>query len=190
MRKLLIVFSIAAALIAFCAVSVWAQFEEEETGRFGVRVGLFMPADGDLKDIDSSTWLGVGVDWNRKIDKSGDVVEYVSLTSYKSGDSYKKAAETPVTYNRVFRKRISEDKASYFSIGVGVNKLRLKAWRPKEGGGFKYVDDSHWVPMGTAAIGREFRKSYFVELEVNILPSWQGINWSGLSLCVGTRSAL
>jgi hypothetical protein len=189
MRTLVIVF-ISAVLVAACMVSAWAQFDDEETGRIGVRVGIFMPSDSDLKDLDSSTWIGVGADWNRKVDKNGDVVEYLSLASYKTGDSYKKAAETPVTYNRVFRKRTSEEKANYFSVGLGANKLRLKAWRPKSGGGFKYVDDSHWVPMGTAAIGREFKKSYFVELQVNIVPSWQGLNWSGLTLCVGTRSAL
>ncbi len=181
---------VAAVMLAVGIVSASAQFDEEETSRVGVRVGLFMPSDSDLKDIGSSSWLGVGADWNWKFDKNGDVKEFFSLASYKTGESFKKAAETHITYNRIFRKRLGEEKANYFSVGIGADKVRLKAWVPKEGGGFKYVDDSSWRPMGSLAVGREFRRAYFVEIQVNIVPNWQGVNWSGLTLCVGTRSAM
>jgi hypothetical protein len=132
--------NLTASLVAMavCVSAVVAQGQEEQKDKdggsrnyLGVRGGLYLPTDSEIKDIFGSSIFVVGLsfdDFTRQADKWRLTVDFDFITGKKDGNKFF-AAPVTASVGRVFGSR-DENIRPYVRFGVGVAYFDYSITRP------------------------------------------------------------
>lgn len=179
-RKLLVILIVLFVIGSMPTAS--AQYNEEGASKFSASLTSFYPMNSQLKGL-GSIWLGPALDWNLKRDEDEKPLSYLTLGLLSSGDGLSKASETFITYTQLKRTPISDTRSSYTGIGIGMYSLSYK----DESNPLSRVSVQSYKPGIHILYGQEFNEAYFAEIKVNLMQSWEDVNWSGIYLSLGIR---
>lgn len=157
-----------------------AQYEVSDREKFGLRVGFFRPIDGKLTDL-GRIWMGPSVDWYRTYDHLDRPINYVNIGIYTVDKHALTLRSTPLTYNWI-RRFSDEERHWYASGGVGFNFLKYQFGAHGDSGSSTKIS-----LHGT--MGYSISDHYFAECQYSLLPKWDGVNWSGITLYAGIRTS-
>lgn len=171
---------IAILLITGLASAAIAQYEDSGPSKFGIRIINFLPIDSNLKDL-KSLWMGPALDWHLSFDEDGRPERLMTLGLIDSGDGYLKASEEFLTYTKIDRTPVSDNKSRYTGYGGGIHRLGLRTYS---------FDGNALRPSVHALYGQEFNDTYFAEIRVDLIPKWKDANWGGIYLNIGSRISM
>lgn len=168
----------ASVLILVAATAAVAQYvDESHPSNYGFRALVYRPTSKNLRKVKSS-WFGAGVDIYTKRDEDNKPTAYATIEYLTGSNNFVDTSMVPLTYTVVFRKKLTENKSSYFGVGAGAYWLKVKN---------PIASHTGFRPGVNVAYGMEFGETFFAELRGDALPSFEGVGWSGISLNVGTR---
>lgn len=182
-RLLAIAFASVISL-AFSAVS-YAQYENDNRNRVGVRMSVYVPQSAKLRDI-SSVWANPMIDVNLTFDKQDRPTSMISFGWFGTDDNNSNGAKgtmIPVTATYLKYFGDNPDKSWYVGGGLGVYTTKYKTY---------YSSDSNTKIGINLAGGTTFGSGWYAELrydDARVTPTdyFGDINFSGLSLCIGTH---
>lgn len=178
---------ICTLLLVFIGFPAVAQYEVDDRDKVGLRLGLFRPSDSDLQDI-GKLWMGPVVDWYLKHDEQDRPVRFLSAAILAEDKDFVRNETTkvllaPITYNWI--KRYSESERHWYAgggVGLCFMKFKIDSYA-------RNISDSS-LKVGFKLIGGyNINEHFFAEMHYDLLPKWQTVNWSGLSIQVGTRTS-
>jgi len=171
------VFALSLCLAAVAS----AQYGEPVKNPFGVKLGLFMPQEGDVRDVTSDTWFAAGLDYIFQETQMPAARASVSLEwSQHSIDGGGDARIIPLTANYSWKAKTTEESMSRFFYGLGAGLYFI---RVKDNG-----DTSSETKFGAQIhAGVEFAESWYIELKYAFVSKVHGVNPGGFFAFVGKR---
>jgi hypothetical protein len=186
MKKNLILLFASVTILA-AVMPALAQFDEEKPSKFGIRVVLLTPMATELRKL-NAVWFGPEFDYNLKFDKANRATSIITLGSVSSSDKHLKASIVPLSYTHITRKDENDKKTRYFGIGAGIDLVKINVLRTSPTGFPVLIHGKSYLPEAHFVYGEEFKNAYFVELQLSVTQTWQGDNWSSVSLNIGTHT--
>ncbi|MCE5314141.1 MAG: hypothetical protein ABFD49_12015 [Armatimonadota bacterium] len=167
------------SLVSILGCAALAQYESSNKSIFGVRASMFCPSDSELADV-NDIWLGPTVDYNMKFDEFDRPNFIISASFFSEEFGYYDAKMIPITASAIQRFGDGNSNMNWY-VGSGVGMYSLK-----------------YGPYDSSKIGASFfggielSGATFIELRYDVLPkmsipSSSDIDFSGLSLSIGTR---
>lgn len=172
---------IAALLMLATIPAAYSQYEDDKPSKIGIRLTNYMPQSQAAREL-KSIWMGPAFDYHLTYDKSDKPTSYLSLCILScSGSNDQSLSENQLTYTRLHRFGNNENRSTYIGYGAGFYQLNydLRGW-----------NQSKIQPGIHALVGKEFNDCYFAEFRTDLIPSWRNMQWSGISLNIGTRISL
>jgi hypothetical protein len=129
---------VAGLAAVVCVSSVYAQDEDKDKKKggmyFGVKGGLYLPTDGEIRDIFGSTIFVFGIsfdDFTKQADKWRLTADFDFITGSKDGNKFF-AAPITASLGRVFGKP-EDTTRPYVRFGVGGAYFDYSITRPSTG---------------------------------------------------------
>lgn len=172
---------VAAGVLATSAI---AQDDKDKDGGsrnfLGVKGGLFLPTDSEIKDIFGSSIFVIGIsfdDFTRQADKWRLTYDFDFITG-KDGDDKFFAAPVMASIGRVFGNR-DDNFRPYVRFGVGVAYFDYSITRPSTGERFSEKKIGFG---GTAELGAFLGERVRISAKYVMFSEVDKFNFSGLQL--------
>lgn len=185
--------AVAAGLLVLALVSeVCAQYQSSDRSPIGLRVAVYRPNDGKLKDL-SSNWLGPVIDYNVRFDRRDRPEIKASFGWYGEDKGVDKGTYLPLTATYIKRYYKERSERCWFAGGgAGVYFVSYRHVVPV-GPTFQVVKD-RGTEFGLNVVGGYENGPWFVELRYDLtsslgLTGGGSIDFNGFTISLGTNIA-
>ncbi|MCL5104300.1 MAG: hypothetical protein M1133_09320 [Armatimonadetes bacterium] len=199
MRSRLFTAILAIVFIAILSSATFAQYEDRERGRFGIRFIDFRPSNSVLKSVNAN-WIGPSLDYNLFFDKLDRPTWVISLGWLSESSGSGSGRYVPVTATYLKHLSDVEGKGFYIGAGAGVyyNKVDTSIEETIIVGGqsqrVAFATSGSQNKFGVNLLGGYEFGAWYAELRYDKMGKLSmsrgpGIDFSGLTLSFGTRMA-
>lgn len=155
----------AFAVLMLLSADASVQAQPDLIPKPRLKIGVFMPSDGPVKDVSADTWIKIGADIGLPIVGLRAGIDYAF-----DGSDY----AMPITISQIFQPSAVVTKSPvYGGLGIGL-------WNAR-------VSGASGTAIGLRGIvGVEFA-GYLVEANYDIVGKIEGRRMDGLSILVGKK---
>jgi len=183
---------VATVILAITSQAHAQYTEEDSSGKFSIYAGAYAPVGSDLQRSDAAVWKAFGLSLNTQMDVDDRPIASLGLDYAASESRSFKGSSLGMNYTRYFRGPAGEEgtlHGFYYGLGAGFNYNHAQMAPGIEEPPTPAVDESGIQYGVTALAGYDFSPDFYAELRYTQTTELaHDINFSGVSLVVGTRS--
>ena len=190
MRRSLWIFAIVVLLTLATALQAWAVYDEDNTSRLSVMLGLYRPSSSELRKEGDSAWKTLGVNYLLSDDQQKNFRKSVSVELANNEHDRLRGSLFSVQYSGVWRKHSPEEPGPYYGAGGGIFLARekLKAKFVSGVGVLPEVNHSGTKLGFSLTGGYDFNQHWFAEMRYTKVGKISGdLDFSGLTFYAGGR---
>ncbi|MDO8682074.1 MAG: hypothetical protein Q7N50_01140 [Armatimonadota bacterium] len=159
---------------------VWAQYEDDQPSKMGLKLGFYRPAGADDRAITDNNWIVEELTYDFKHDEMGRTVATAELGLF-DGSGVSNPSALMFAASRIWISDAKGGNSLYYGAGAGLMRI-------------KFFDEKNVKPMGQLFAGYNFGGAYFAELRLLVTGEVDApfigapsLNMTGYTLSVGTK---